>query len=59
MTDKICPAWNVSTGAVSRSAVTDSPRLAVRPVTLTTHPAPRIRLIKNIRKFTPVFGLQL
>ena len=46
MTDKICPAWNMSTDAVSRSAVTDSPRLSVGPVTLTTHPAPRIRFIK-------------
>ena len=53
MTDKICPAWNMSTGAVSRSAVTDSPRMSVGPVTLTTHPAPRIRFIKNIRNFRP------
>ena len=53
MADKICPAWNVSTGAVPRSAVTDSPSLSAGPVTLITHPAPRIRFIKNSSNLRP------
>ena len=49
MTDKIYPAWNVSTGAVSHSVVTDSPSLSVEHCDPDHAPSPTDSFHKKIR----------